>query len=446
MKTSKFLLTLLALIFFSNISNATTTYIGPNGGDWNEINNWDNGLPDTEGDYNTDHVVIPVNKEVFIPLSSIYYLGIDIENYGTIITEGFVIFYGDIDNDGTLINKHFLYVGSTYNSGIIKNEGFYRSAFNSTNSGTLENTGTYLNVQGTIENTGVILNENIFENGSQLDNNGNFFNTGTFTNTATFNNNNGFKNIQGTFNNSNIFNNSGSFSNQSSLENSGMFDNAGTIENGGTVTNTSTFSNNGTFGNYNMVQNMNVFENMETLNNIGIFQNTSGAVFSNDGTLENIGTIRNMGDIANNEVFNNMGTTYNINMTYNNGDIDNCDGAWYGTDPQGNPFMPCDNDLDGGIGGAHSSFVGMNIEQDFQLDIFPNPAHQQMTLTFPNQTNKDTRISIYNQMGQLVYETATNQNQLSIDLDSSSQFSSGIYNIVVQQNDAKISKQVVVKM
>jgi len=66
------------------------------------------------------------------------------------------------------------------------------------------------------------------------------------------------------------------------------------------------------------------------------------------------------------------------------------------------------------------------------LNIFPNPATTQTTITYPKQY-KENQLQIYNMLGQLVYEEKLQKstNQTTIN---TSKLQSGIYKIILDKS------------
>lgn len=78
-----------------------------------------------------------------------------------------------------------------------------------------------------------------------------------------------------------------------------------------------------------------------------------------------------------------------------------------------------------------------------QIELFPNPAQHEVTISFPEMSNTSSRVLIYNSLGQMVYENQTDQNSLNIDL-SNTRFTKGVYLVTIEHNGVKTSKRLMI--
>ncbi len=86
-----------------------------------------------------------------------------------------------------------------------------------------------------------------------------------------------------------------------------------------------------------------------------------------------------------------------------------------------------------------------NETDDFALMVFPNPANEKSTVVFDGNMNEDSKISIYNQLGEIVFEQ--NYGKLNgrqrIELNTTD-FSDGIYFVQVTTGSDTATKQMMV--
>ncbi len=77
-----------------------------------------------------------------------------------------------------------------------------------------------------------------------------------------------------------------------------------------------------------------------------------------------------------------------------------------------------------------------NYTQKGELQIFPNPATIQATITYPQQ-NKEIQLQIYNMLGQMIYEEklAKGSSQTTINITG---FKPGLYKVVVGESSASL--------
>lgn len=115
----------------------------------------------------------------------------------------------------------------------------------------------------------------------------------------------------------------------------------------------------------------------------------------------------------------------------------------YITPPNGTFTVSADTNV---IGMA--SFLAVNAESSIsetelnEFTISPNPNNGTFNLSFTNQTGENRDIEIYNQVGKLIYEMTTSENQTKIDLNT---IDSGVYFIHVKSNNLQSVERFIVK-
>lgn len=78
------------------------------------------------------------------------------------------------------------------------------------------------------------------------------------------------------------------------------------------------------------------------------------------------------------------------------------------------------------------------IIDDGEIVLYPNPAKNKLNITFSKKINSDTKLAIYNSLGQLlISKNKRNGHTESIDI---SELSRGIYSIVISNNQLSINK------
>ena len=77
--------------------------------------------------------------------------------------------------------------------------------------------------------------------------------------------------------------------------------------------------------------------------------------------------------------------------------------------------------------------------------IYPNPASDYLSVELPESIQK-ANIKIMNSIGQIVYEqtVVSSGNSKTIKQINTSGFAKGIYTIVIESNNAKIFKKLVI--
>ena len=86
--------------------------------------------------------------------------------------------------------------------------------------------------------------------------------------------------------------------------------------------------------------------------------------------------------------------------------------------------------------GAFESNVTTNINK-----IYPNPFTNEFTIEFNNQNSDQTKIIIYNIIGEIVYQsTQTNQKLITVNLE---ELSKGTYIVAIKTNNEIVSKKLV---
>ena len=77
---------------------------------------------------------------------------------------------------------------------------------------------------------------------------------------------------------------------------------------------------------------------------------------------------------------------------------------------------------------------------DNQLRVFPNPAHDYLTVTLPdNGTRHDVRV--FNILGEEVFRETTLSRELKVNLDA---LKKGVYFVEVNGTDSKASRKFIV--
>jgi hypothetical protein len=92
-----------------------------------------------------------------------------------------------------------------------------------------------------------------------------------------------------------------------------------------------------------------------------------------------------------------------------------------------------------------SSNVGLDNQLETFVNVWPNPTEDDVMLSLPYQ-NSIYRISIYNQLGQLVgsyqHKTASDKERYTIDMHT---YVSGIYFITIESDNIKTTKKIIKK-
>ncbi len=350
-----------------NLLQAQTNFTGTTGGNWNDLANWNNGLPAVGNDgLIPGGIVVKVTTPLTINFGLQCYGGID--NSSTINIDKTVSIAGSFTNSGTL-NVNATFTFSLEFGSVCTNSGIINNNENFINTGTLDNAGTINNakvfnnnfqinntlnfvnkVGSTLNNIGTFDNKKNLTNeaSATIANNFKINNTGTITNSGSINNNDQINNnIGGKINNLNgatislnfgsVITNNDSFINDigskiisnGSLNNNKTFTNSGTIESngGGFIRNKSSFTNTGSIKNINSITNDSLF----IIN--GILENNSGGVLTNNKELviTTTGNVLNSYEIynkpnalvTNNGILSNGVRVFNEGIFTNNGFLQN---------------------------------------------------------------------------------------------------------------------------
>ena len=81
------------------------------------------------------------------------------------------------------------------------------------------------------------------------------------------------------------------------------------------------------------------------------------------------------------------------------------------------------------------SETGINDEAENNVGVYPNPANEKVTIKAQNINS----ISITNVMGQKVYETSVNADNVVVDVND---YPTGIYMIQVVTDEYEVTKRV----
>jgi hypothetical protein len=316
-----------------------------------------------------DSVMVDPGAVLFVAAGATVASGGEIYDYGAInVGRG-----GAILNSGTI--TAYVANGTMTNDGSVENDvtgtiSVVRDpqapagagSFNFTNSGTLENLGTFVSygnltnsAEGSITNSGSIsfwsatINLGAYS-APAASNNGNFTNSlggVVAVNGATFNNTGAFTNAGTITEQQNVFsriNNAGTLSNSGEITNYGYLVNlGGTITNSGVINNTigctvvscgtiantgivvndlpGTIDNQGSFGNSNSNPRrpqLGSLTNYGTLVNDNLLLNDPGGTVANYGMFDNSGILTNLGLVSNSGSISSSGTVMNSGVVDNN--------------------------------------------------------------------------------------------------------------------------------
>ncbi len=92
-----------------------------------------------------------------------------------------------------------------------------------------------------------------------------------------------------------------------------------------------------------------------------------------------------------------------------------------------------------------STITGIEEQLDlYGFASYPNPANEELTFKFKNAVIKDTKIKVYDQLGQLTYTTTLVKGNSQIELATVS-WTPGIYYIQTELNGEPIQKRIIVQ-
>ncbi|MDD2413307.1 MAG: T9SS type A sorting domain-containing protein, partial [Bacteroidales bacterium] len=134
----------------------------------------------------------------------------------------------------------------------------------------------------------------------------------------------------------------------------------------------------------------------------------------------------------------NAGYTWDLQATGINGNYDNLNDIFFVDANTG--FTVGNNGrtlktTNGGVG------ITENTVEN-QINVFPNPASDLLTLNIDNKNNGDLTINIYNLIGMLVKTEVLNQNQNQISLES---LNNGVYMLEVKSKEWTKKQKLIIK-
>ena len=91
--------------------------------------------------------------------------------------------------------------------------------------------------------------------------------------------------------------------------------------------------------------------------------------------------------------------------------------------------------------------IATGIDDNFnnnqvEISLYPNPAHDRVNLIFPSKFTGETTIKAVSLTGQVVYSNKTQENQFSIPCN---QFSRGVILVIIQNKEEIITRKVIIK-
>lgn len=91
---------------------------------------------------------------------------------------------------------------------------------------------------------------------------------------------------------------------------------------------------------------------------------------------------------------------------------------------------------------ANNNGTSVNNLENSPILIYPNPAHEYLTVDLKDNFNSSLNLKIVNILGEIVYETTLNTSKVSINLRN---IVSGIYNVVIENDNTRFTNRVVIK-
>ena len=98
--------------------------------------------------------------------------------------------------------------------------------------------------------------------------------------------------------------------------------------------------------------------------------------------------------------------------------------------------------LDEEINSACGTWSSDEVEEPDRVEVFPNPAKDQLYIRFSETPSNVVVVRLYDMTGRLVYTATSTDQVLSIPIQ---QFRSGIYTILIQQNENQFVNHLIVK-
>ena len=84
-----------------------------------------------------------------------------------------------------------------------------------------------------------------------------------------------------------------------------------------------------------------------------------------------------------------------------------------------------------------------DFNHEFDVKLYPNPTTNFINIEVKPSNDPDTKLVMYNELGQLVYQFVIESGNHTIDV-SGSKFANGLYMIKLQNGDQIISKRVII--
>ena len=114
----------------------------------------------------------------------------------------------------------------------------------------------------------------------------------------------------------------------------------------------------------------------------------------------------------------------------------------------GDYLGPCYNATCGSSNYSVNPNSGGSITNDLEhadLEIFPNPATDKLNIHFHNDQITNSQIIIYDNLGRVVFNQNTEQDQSTLEVDlSGNKFQTGIYIVTMITGETTIAKRIVV--
>jgi len=84
-----------------------------------------------------------------------------------------------------------------------------------------------------------------------------------------------------------------------------------------------------------------------------------------------------------------------------------------------------------------------DLNSNFSAKLFPNPSINYINIEITSSVQMNTKLTMYNKLGQIVYQTTTDLNSHLIDI-TESKLLDGIYVVIIQQGKQVLSKKVLI--
>jgi hypothetical protein len=95
------------------------------------------------------------------------------------------------------------------------------------------------------------------------------------------------------------------------------------------------------------------------------------------------------------------------------------------------------------VEGCNSITVGVEENEDFYLNVFPNPSSGNFTFRYNSQSSNDIEFRLLNSVGQQVWNYQSAGNASGTETIATQGLAAGVYTLMVTADDVNVSKRLI---